>query len=153
MSYMMSLGSQPVGELYLTPIGAPKKGEPKEAFLIAHYYSGGDVKLLKFKEPLEEPEEGSPMDRIIKNEDNILEIYNLMKTHAEYIKEIHESFKNLLGLDLDPQHKKLNTEISDLTEKIIKIEEFVETRNELLKCEDAKYVACNIELCQAKRGW
>lgn len=136
--YMMGLGGKPIGECYLSPPGAPEKGAPNEAWLIGHYYSGGNVKLLKFKEPLETPEEGSPMDRIIKSEDRDLFILNKMKEIVDFIKDT-------LGTDLDAP--------KNIQKEITKLEEFIATRDELLKCEDAKYLASNMELLSATRGW
>ena len=77
MGYIMSLGSNPVGEIYLTP---PDKGG--EAWLVGHYYDGGDVKLLRFKSPLSGVEDGSPIDRIQQSEDRdllLMKIIMIMK--------------------------------------------------------------------------
>jgi hypothetical protein len=70
MAYVMNMGSKPIGELYLTPIPG-EEAESDDFYLMAHFYSGGDVRLIKFKKPLESPEEGSPEDRIRKLEQRV----------------------------------------------------------------------------------
>lgn len=148
MSYMMSLGSQPVGELYLSP--PDKNGE---AFLIGHYYSGGNTRLLKFKEPLGAPEEGSPIDRMVKGEDRDMFLFEQVLELYDIIEEIHDCIKDNVGEDIDPGHKKVEKLKQLLDEEKTKLDTFIGTRDSLLECSSARYLVSNVELCQAARGW
>ena len=85
--YMMGLGGSPVGECYLSP--PDKNGE---AWLIGHYYNGGNIKLLNFKPPVEAPEDGSPIKRIEDSEDWHEYAYVLFDQIKELIKELKNYF-------------------------------------------------------------
>ena len=76
--YVMQINKKPVGECYILP---PEEGANglQETFLVAQYYNGTNVKLLKFKQPSQTVEYGSILYRIKKLEDYQLETFNILK--------------------------------------------------------------------------
>lgn len=131
MGLMLDMGSAPVGEIYQTPSDGRDV-----SWLIGHFYNGTEVKLLRFKKPLDAPEPDSPMDRIYDLEDG--HVYN-----AKLILDILNFIKATHVVDLG---------ISDLESHIIEWETFIGTRDELNKT-DAPYMITNAELLQKDRGW
>lgn len=62
--FILDQGRHPIGEVFMTPPGSGMYGASDEAYFIAHYYTGTDVKMIKFKKPIEELETSSLMQRI-----------------------------------------------------------------------------------------
>lgn len=164
--FIMNIGNKPIGEVFLTP-----PNQEKEAFLVAHYYGGGETKLLRFREPLELPEDNSPMKRINDLEDKLYENYEMLSKIMEYIEkdnkwknDYYEYIDSLLveifdktGLEYDelteeqPKLDDLNEELEELVEdldlekKMEELKEFIDKREELFKSDDT-FVVSNIDL-------
>lgn len=83
--YIMGLGKQPIGECYITPPEYSPISKSKESFLIGHYYTGENIKLIKFREPTTIPSEGS-LEKRIRNIENWQ--YCMTKYIENYIKQI-----------------------------------------------------------------
>ena len=133
MGYMMSLGSKPVGETYLIP--PDKTGT---AWLMGHYYAGGDIKLIRFKPPLETPEDDSPMDRIQDLEDMV-----------DYLL----TWLNATMMEVDANHGSTLVQSSKISQKIIEWRAFLARREGLLTTSDVDYMVDNFELLQKVRGY
>lgn len=132
MGLMIDMGTEkPVGELYQTPAD-----DRDVCWLIGHFYTGTDVKLVRFQKPLEAPEPDSPMDRIYDLEDDHLLDAKWIKTIMEFILSEH-------GVDLG---------IGPVSANIAKWEAFIGGRDALLET-DSPYLITNAELCQKVRGW
>lgn len=131
MSFIGSLGSFPVGELYYSPPN--KEGD---SWLMGQYYAGGSVKLIKFQKPKESPEEGSPLHRIETLEDDHL--YN-----AKILFDIVKFIKGAHGPDFGEDELKAH---------IAAKEAFIATRTEFYNTE-SPYLVANVELMQKDRGW
>lgn len=132
MGLMLEKGAKPVGEIYQTP---PKE-DSDICWMIAHFYSGDEVKLIRFKKPLEAPEPDSPMDRIYDLEDSCLQQDRWIKSIMEFIKGVHGTDLGIAAVDAD----------------IAKWEAFIAMRDSLLVT-DSPYMVTNFELLQKDRGW
>jgi hypothetical protein len=144
----MDVGSRPQGELYLTPFN-----KESEAWLCAHYYSGGTVKLLKFKKPLESPETNSPLDRLNKMEERELMMLNIIKQQAQLIASLNNTVNSAHLTSLDSGNATTNQEISKIDSEISTLTNLIANHSELSKNSNASYLVSNIELSQSTRGW
>ena len=131
MSFLIEMGKDPVGEAFITPPDG--RGV---CWLMGQFYDGTQVKLIRFKQPLESPEKGSPMDRMYELEDDHLQ-------NAKWIKSIMEFIKGAHMADLG---------ISAVAANISKWEAFIASRDELLTT-DSPYMVTNYEMLQRDRGW
>ena len=131
MAFISSMGSQPVGEVYLTP-----PDDAGVSWLMGQYYTGSQVKLLKFQKPVESPEDGSPIFRINTLEDDHVLLTEAVLTIMRYIKSAHSADLGISGLE------------SHLSEK----KAFIATRDEL-NTTDSPFMVTNVELLQKDRGW
>ena len=98
--YMMGLGSKVVGECYLSP-----PDQNGEAWLIGHYYNGGEIKLINFKPPVSAPEDGSPIKRIEDCEDWHEYAYKLFDQIKEILEKLKTYFKEYEDWDAEVLEK------------------------------------------------
>ena len=172
---MMGLGNEPVGECYYIPPDISGV-----SWLVGHYYSGGEVKLIQFRPTVESPEDGSPIKRIENLEDwmqysyklfeQIKDMYAVIQSYMTSKEAWDEAaFKVIcdnLGLPyesvIEPGEPKVDAEIQPEFEKFDeegKIPEYqadIETqignRGDWYPT-DAPYMISNAETMSAKRGW
>lgn len=78
--FIMDIGGHPIGEVFMSTPGSGRYGAGDETFFIAHYYDGTEVKMLKFKKPIEDPESGSLMQRIHILEDRQEQLLRIVGT-------------------------------------------------------------------------
>ena len=131
--YMTSQGEKPTGECYLIP-----PDDNGVAWLVAHYYDGTNVKLIRIRKPEKSPKSDSPMQRMYDLEDNQLKL-------AKVLVKVKGIIKALTGFDVDSGGD-LPAVISDLT--AIK-----GARDGLNDCGDAEYLVTNVEQLLNQRGW
>lgn len=101
--YITDLGGKPSGECFLTP---PNKNN--ELYLTAHFYSGDNIKLIKFKGPAQTPEKNSTEQRL-RNIENWQEqmtqyvnyMFRKLCSAADVKYESFESFKDSVTLPDD----------------------------------------------------
>lgn len=132
MAYILPwMGSDPVGEIFMTP--PDKEGN---SGLYAHYYSGGTVKMISFGKTKESPDEGSPIDRLVKLEDLCLYLLQWLKNTMSVV-------DGLAGSSL--------VSSSQIDTEITKLSTFIGTRETLLVSK-SPYMITNIETLKDKRG-
>lgn len=131
--YMTSQGEKPAGECYLIP-----PDDNGVAWLVAHYYDGTNVKLIRFRKPEKSPKSDSPMQRMYDLEDNQLKLAQILTVAQTVI-------MSLTGVNIDSAGN-LPKVISDLTS--IKA-----ARDGLNNMGDAEYVVTNVEQLLNQRGW
>ena len=131
--YMMTQGEKHTGECYVIPTD-----DNGVAWLVAHYYDGSNVKLIRFRKPESSPTGNSPMQRMYDLEDNQLKL-------AKVLVKVKGIIKALTGFDVDSGGD-LPAVISDLT--AIK-----GARDGLNDCGDAEYLVTNVEQLLNQRGW
>lgn len=131
--YMMTQGEKPTGECYLIP-----PDDNGVAWLVAHYYDGSNVKLIRFKKPEGSPVGNSPMQRMYDLEDNQLKL-------AQVLVKAKGIIMALTGFDIDSGGD-LPKVISDLTS-------IKGARDGLNDTGDAQYLVTNVEQLSNKRGW
>ena len=131
--YMSTLGNKPVGECYLIP-----PDDNGIAWLVAHYYDGSNVKLIRFRKPESSPTGNSPMQRMYDLEDNQLKL-------AKVLVKAKSIIMALTGFDIDSG--------GDLPAVISDITAIKGARDGLNDCGDAEYLVTNVEQLLNQRGW